>query len=76
MDNATLPNDSEKLYERIHTVEVNDQNLLKSYDKLADRTFLLEGNLQAIQNISKDEKISFMEKPKDLGSYVCDENWK
>lgn len=37
-----------RLSERIHTVEIDNQNLLKSYEKLADRTFLLEGNLYAI----------------------------
>ena len=46
---------TEKLSEIVHTVEFYNQNLLKSYDRLADRVSLQEGNLYTIQIMSKDE---------------------
>ena len=61
IDYETLQKGTEILSEKIHTVEIHNQNLLKSYDKLADRIFLKEGNLHTIQIISKDEKISLIE---------------
>ena len=60
MGYETLQNGTERFSERIHTVETDNQNLLKSYNKPADTTFLLENNLQAIQITSKDEEISLM----------------
>lgn len=50
----TLKKGIERLF---HTVKVDNQNLLKCYDKLSDRSSLQKGNLHAIQIISKDEKI-------------------
>ena len=41
----SMSKDTEKLSERIHTVEFDNQNFLKSYDILADRVSLQEGNL-------------------------------
>ena len=49
--------DTKKLSERIHTVEFDNQKLLKSY-KLADKLFLQDGNLHAIQVIHKYEMLS------------------
>ena len=40
-----------KLSERIHSVEFDNQNLFKSYDRLADRVFLQEGNLHNPNNV-------------------------
>ena len=60
-----MPKGTEKLSERIHTVEFDNQNLLKSYDRLADRVSLQEGNLHTIQIMSKDEM--FKGKTSDLG---------
>ena len=37
----TLQNGTERLSERFHTVEIENQNLLKTYDKLSDRRFFL-----------------------------------
>ena len=39
---------TEKLSGRIQSVEFDNQNLLKSYDKLADRVSLQDGNLYTI----------------------------
>ena len=61
MGYEALQKGSEILSERTHTVEMDNQNLLKSY-KLAERTPLQGGNLHATQIISKDEKMSLMEK--------------
>ena len=72
----SLHTGNEKLSERIHIVETDNQNLLKSYGKIADRTSLQEGNLYTIQIISKDEKIPLMEKFKTLESHVQNENQK
>ena len=60
----------EKLSERIHTVKFDNQNLLKSYDRLADRVSLQEGNLHTIQIMSKDEVLSLKEKLQTLESPV------
>ena len=46
-----------KLSERIHTAEFDNQNLLKSYDRLADRVSLQDGNLHATQVMAKHEVI-------------------
>ena len=51
-----MSKDTEKLSERIHTVEFDNQNLLKRYDRLADRVSLHDVNLHAIQIMSKDEE--------------------
>ena len=67
---------TEKLSERIHTVEFDNQNLLKSYDRLADRVSLQEGNLHTIQIMSKDEMLSLKEKLQTLESYVKNEEQK
>lgn len=58
----SLQNATERLPERIQTVEINNHRLLKTYDKIVDRTSLLQCNLHAIHIISKDKKISLMEK--------------
>ena len=65
---------TEKLSERIHTVEFDNQNLLKSYDKLADRLSLQDGNLHAIQIMSKDEMLSLKKKLQTLESHVQNED--
>ena len=44
-----MSKDTEKSSERINTVESDNQNLLKSYDRLEDRLFLQEDNLHTIQ---------------------------
>ena len=65
---------TEKLSERIHTVEFDNQNLLKSYDRLADRVSLQDGNLHAFQVKSKDEVLSLKEKLHTLESHVQNED--
>ena len=54
---------TEKLSERIHTVEFDNQNLLKYYHRFADRVPVQEGNLCSIQIMSKDETLYLKEKP-------------
>ena len=39
---------TEMLFDKIHTAEFDNQNLLKSYDRLADRVPLQDGKLHAI----------------------------
>ena len=60
----SMSKDTEKLSERIHTVEFDNQNLLKkkSYDRLSDGVLLHEGNLHTIQIMSKDEVLSLKDK--------------
>ena len=48
----------------------------KGYDKLADRTSFLEGDLRVIQIVSKDEKALLVHEMKSLESCVNDENKK
>ena len=76
MGNETLQTGTKRLFGRSYTVEIENQTLLKSYDKLVDRTSLLEGHLHHIQLISKNDKRSLVEILKDLESYVHDENQK
>ena len=52
MGYETLQKGTERLSERIHTAEIDNQNLFQSYDKLADRTFFQEGNLHSIRIIT------------------------
>ena len=47
---------TENLSEIIHTVEFDNQNLLKSYDRLADRLSLQGGNLYAFQRNEETTK--------------------
>ena len=54
MDYETFEN--ERLSERIHSFEIDNQNLVKSYVKLADGTSLLEGYFHVIQIISKERR--------------------
>ena len=65
---------TEKLSERIHTVEFDNQNLLKSFDRLADRASHQEGNLNTIQIMSRDKMISLKEKLQPLESHVQNED--
>ena len=65
---------AEKLSERIHTFDFENQNLLKSYDKLADGISLQEGNLHTIQLIPKDEKLSLRKNFHTLESCVQNED--
>lgn len=58
-----------KLAEKIHSMS-------KAYEKLADITLLLYGNLHVIHIISKNEKVSWMDKMKSLDSCVDDEKRK
>ena len=44
--------------------------MLKSYDRLADRVSLQDGNLHTIQIMSKDEVLSLKEKLQTLESHV------
>lgn len=74
MGYKTLQNSTDRFSEKIQTLEIDYQNLLKRFEKLADRTSFLEDNLHATQTITKDENLSLMEKIKDLESYVQDEN--
>ena len=53
-----MSKDTEKLSERIHTVEFDNQSLLKSGNRFADRVALQECNLHTIQIMSKDEMLS------------------
>ena len=53
MGYEALQNGTERFSERIHTVETDNQNLLKSYNKPAGTTFLLENNLHAIHMIKR-----------------------
>ena len=55
-----------KLSERIHAVEFDIQNLSKSFDKVADRMYLQDGNLQDIQEKPKEEMLSLKENIKTL----------
>ena len=65
---------TEKLSERIHTVKFDNQNLFKSYDRLADRLSLQEGNLHTIQIMSKDKMLSLNKKLHTLESHVQNED--
>ena len=58
----------ETLSERIHAADFNNQNLLKSYDRLTDKVSLQEGNKYAINIISKDEWLSLLDKFHSLES--------
>lgn len=56
-----------------HKIEILTEKLCSmsdTNDKLADRTLFLEVNLYAIQIISKDENIKYLE------SYINEENKK
>ena len=48
---------AETLSERIHAVEYNNQNLLNSYNILADKVSFQEGNMYTIKIMSKDETL-------------------
>ena len=74
----TLQKGTERLSERFHTVEIENQNLLKKLmiNYQIEDSFFQDGNLHAIQIISKDEKTSSMEKFKTLESHVQNENQK
>ena len=65
---------TEKLAERIHNVEFDNKNLLKSYARLADKVSLQDGNLHAIQIMSKNEMLSLKEKLQTLESHVKNED--
>ena len=65
---------AEKLSERIHNVEFDNQNLLKSCCKLAHRGSLQVGDLHIIEIISKNDKLSLMEEFPTLESYVQNED--
>ena len=56
----SMSKDAEKVSERIHTVEFNNQNLLKYYEKLGGRICLHEGNLHTTQIISKNKELPFI----------------
>lgn len=47
-----------------------------SYEKLSDQISLLEGNLHVIQIISKDDKVTLMDKMKSLELHMNDKNKK
>ena len=61
---------AETLSERIHAVEYNNQNLLNSYNRLADRVSFREGNMYTIKIMSKDETLSLLDKFHTLESSV------
>ena len=61
---------AETLSERICAVEFNNQNLLKSYDRLMDKVSLQEGNMHTIKIMSKDETLSLLDKFHTLESSV------
>ena len=46
----------------------------ESYDKLTEKLFLQDGNLHAIQVMSKDEMLSLKEKLQTLESHVQNED--
>ena len=58
---------TEKLPKRIHNIKFDNQNLLTSYDRLADSVYLQVSNLCTIQIMFKDEMLSLREKTLDLG---------
>ena len=61
-EKSSMLKGAETLSERIHAADFNNQNLLKSYDKLTDKLSLQEGNKDAIKIISKDESLSLLDK--------------
>ena len=71
-----------KLYQRVRRNYLKEFILLnltikiclKSYDRLADRISLQEGNLHTIQIMSKDEMFSFKEKFQTLELHVQNED--
>ena len=56
----------EKVSDRIHTIEFDNQNLLKSYFSLADRVSLKDSSRHAIQILFKNVMLSLKEKPQTL----------
>ena len=70
----SISKSTKKLSERIHTVEFDNQNLLKCYDRLADRVFLQDGNLHTIQVMFKNGMLSLKEKLQALESHVQNED--
>ena len=70
----SMPQGADKLSERIYTLEFDNQNLLKSYNKLTDRVSFLESNLYTIEAISMDGKIFLMEKFHTIELYVHNED--
>ena len=66
---------SEKLSEIICAIEVNNWNLLKSYDRLTDKLSLQEGNMHAIKIMSKDETLLLLDKFHTLESSMRTLEW-
>ena len=72
----SIENDNHNLTS-IYSIErgkelLTDKIPSKDYDRLAVRTLLLKGNLQAIHAISKDKKVALVKRMKSRESYVDD----
>ena len=67
---------TEKLFERIYTIEFDSQEWLKSYDRLTDRVSLQKGSLYTVQIMPKDEMLSLKEKLHTLKPHVQNKDQK